>query len=590
MTTQPIPNFYDVLGVPRNATTEQIRDAYRKLVREHHPDSFSDARKAAEEAGNEKLLRILEEKIREAEEELKLINEAYETLSDPIKRLRYDEELDQQAQQGARGTSSAYTTPPDIRLSKTAIDFGQVTRGERRSDSFIIYNDGGPVSDVTIGWVEDLPWVEARVNKDPINTFPIQVTVLVDSTRASVGRNAAGIAILINGVPWGIVPVLVTVLEPAPQPIPTYTITRQPVISRPAPVATKKSSRSLGGLIIVFGAILGLMLVVLFLGTSRGSKPNVPPTQQQAVEQPSKTSSRPPFPFLLSVSSGSGIEEVIDGLGNVRKTINLEDLEEEIFHYIEVKIIWSPDGSKIAYPCNFGIQSNWNYGRSICIAKADGTNSRRLVTVGIDQQGDETVIDDPAWSPNGTQIAFSWISGEGTFGETSTIGIVNINTQKLNRIAFEDIPYTLRDGYYAPTWSPRGDQLAVVHEDPNAGYSIYVVNLNGILYQKVSTGGNDVSPDWSPDGRRLAYNDRQGNVCIVNADGSNQKCHELGGAANSPVWSPDGKWIATSECYVEHSGSWYSGTCVVPVYDNNTIGAPLIISAGTNPSWIPNSG
>jgi curved DNA-binding protein len=65
-------DYYAILGVPRTATQEEIRNAYRKLARQWHPDVNPDRRK-------------------EAEEKFKEINEAYQVLSDPEKRRRYDE-------------------------------------------------------------------------------------------------------------------------------------------------------------------------------------------------------------------------------------------------------------------------------------------------------------------------------------------------------------------------------------------------------------------------------------------------------------------------------------------------------------------
>ena len=63
-------DYYQSLGVPREASSEEIRKAFRKLAREYHPDVAKD--KAA------------------AEEKFKEINEAYEVLSDPAKRKKYD--------------------------------------------------------------------------------------------------------------------------------------------------------------------------------------------------------------------------------------------------------------------------------------------------------------------------------------------------------------------------------------------------------------------------------------------------------------------------------------------------------------------
>jgi curved DNA-binding protein len=64
-------DYYETLGVPRNASEAEIKKAFRKLAREYHPDV----------AKNKK----------QAEAKFKEVNEAYEVLGDPAKRKRYDE-------------------------------------------------------------------------------------------------------------------------------------------------------------------------------------------------------------------------------------------------------------------------------------------------------------------------------------------------------------------------------------------------------------------------------------------------------------------------------------------------------------------
>ncbi|TKB70316.1 MAG: molecular chaperone DnaJ [Nitrospira sp.] len=79
-------DYYETLGVDRSVTDDDLKKAYRKLARQHHPD-----------------LHIGDQQKKTAEEKFKEINEAYETLSDQDKRKRYDTFGHAGAQQGGPG-------------------------------------------------------------------------------------------------------------------------------------------------------------------------------------------------------------------------------------------------------------------------------------------------------------------------------------------------------------------------------------------------------------------------------------------------------------------------------------------------------
>ena len=77
-------DYYEILGITRDADAQTIKSAYRKLARKYHPDV---------------------NKTKDAEEKFKDINEAYEVLSDSAKRQRYDS-------LGANWQGGADYTPP----------------------------------------------------------------------------------------------------------------------------------------------------------------------------------------------------------------------------------------------------------------------------------------------------------------------------------------------------------------------------------------------------------------------------------------------------------------------------------------------
>ena len=116
----PGKDYYSILGVGRNAPEKEIKQAYRRLARKYHPDvNLGD---------------------KASEAKFKEVNEAYEVLSDPEKRKKYDQYGDQwqyaeqftKAGQGTRGdfsTGGAHTTFDFGDLGDLGDIFGGVFRG-----------------------------------------------------------------------------------------------------------------------------------------------------------------------------------------------------------------------------------------------------------------------------------------------------------------------------------------------------------------------------------------------------------------------------------------------------------------------------
>lgn len=92
-------NYYDILGVPKNATPLEIKKRWRKLSTENHPDK----------TGGNKFL----------EEWLKHINEAYGVLKEPKKRAAHDADLAVAAANSRQ--QAVFTAPPVVQFDPTVL-------------------------------------------------------------------------------------------------------------------------------------------------------------------------------------------------------------------------------------------------------------------------------------------------------------------------------------------------------------------------------------------------------------------------------------------------------------------------------------
>lgn len=100
-------NYYDILGVGKKATEDDIKKAYRKLVRQYHPDVSNDPK---------------------ADEKMGEINNAYETLKDPEKRKQYDLMLDNPFMRGGQGGFGGQPNMGNVDLEEIFRQFGGAGR------------------------------------------------------------------------------------------------------------------------------------------------------------------------------------------------------------------------------------------------------------------------------------------------------------------------------------------------------------------------------------------------------------------------------------------------------------------------------
>ena len=99
-----------------------------------------------------------------------------------------------------------------------------------------------------------------------------------------------------------------------------------------------------------------------------------------------------------------------------------------------------------------------------------------------------------------------------------------------------------------PAWSPDGTKIAFV-SDRDGNADIYVMNADGSGPVNITKhAGADYAPAWSPDGTKIAFqSDRETDfaVWVMNADGSNPiRLTDPSTPAGAPSWSPDGTRIA----------------------------------------------
>ena len=161
-------DYYEVLGVSKSATDDELKKAFRKLAKQYHPDANPDNKE-------------------EAEKKFKEINEAYETLSDPQKRKMYDQFGPDGPQGFGGGNAGGYYSTGFDGFS----DFGDI--GDIFSSFFgggfggksSRRNNNGPVQGADVKSVIEITFEESFLGVEK------EIVITRDETCTTCGGNGA---------------------------------------------------------------------------------------------------------------------------------------------------------------------------------------------------------------------------------------------------------------------------------------------------------------------------------------------------------------------------------------------------------------
>ncbi len=222
------------------------------------------------------------------------------------------------------------------------------------------------------------------------------------------------------------------------------------------------------------------------------------------------------------------------------------------------------------------------------------TDPRSVPTLMLlaDDSGPATVLSSVAgvyereavFSPDGRRIAFVSQRDE---PEGSDVFVATLRGKRL-----EDVQNLTPRAFgsagldVTPAWSPDGTRIAFASNRGGTDFKLWVMNADGSQARQLSSAGAhaDVLPSWSPDGSLIALQRRQGDsyrVGLLPASGGLPAFFEFEGNAYAPAWSPDGQRIA----FVGRVGGEYD------IHTRDASGAgPVtrIVNPGAdrNPSWI----
>lgn len=234
---------------------------------------------------------------------------------------------------------------------------------------------------------------------------------------------------------------------------------------------------------------------------------------------------------------------------------------------------FSPDGRRIAFLSNRLNGGTFGNFYDVWVMNADGTGVRRLTNTPGTSEGA------PAWSPNGDELAFDVSDGEPASGPLCTgIAVMRLNGGAIRMLVGSEPRGKGDKEYCAPAWSPDGTTIAFARGD-----ALWTIRADGSGLRKVATRSTLFADfAWSPDGAEIAYvgdasGTRAGVAVVSVATGDVRQLTSLS-FDFAPTWSPDGDHVAFQR------GEDFEAKVVVVAADGS---GERVIGAGRKPAWLP---
>ena len=187
---------------------------------------------------------------------------------------------------------------------------------------------------------------------------------------------------------------------------------------------------------------------------------------------------------------------------------------------LNITPVYQPRGNAILYSQGSG------YGTDLVLAGLDSSKPKKLT---IGRGTDNT---SPSYSPDGTQIAF--ISGKSGSPQVYIMDADGSNVQLLT-------PYKagVRSYRASPDWSPDG--RAIAYEQQNGNFQVWMIDLRDRVPKQLTSEGENEDPSWAPDGRHIVFtstrsSEKQLWIMDTESGRARQLTHTKG--ARLAAWSP----------------------------------------------------